>query len=145
MSSMLATMRCGARRQKTVKINAGRYDTGGRLGRNDGAGTGHRHYGEPGHAHLIHQHSAGIADAWRSGIGHERDRFTGLQPSNQPCCCLAFVVLMHSQQFLLNGEMRQQMCRMPRVLGRNGVHAAQNFQRTQRDILQISNRRGYHI
>ena len=41
--------------------------------------------------------------------------------------------------------MREQVRRMPRILGRDGVDITQNLERTQGDILQISNRRGYHI
>lgn len=52
---------------------------------------------------------------------------------------------MQGGEFGLYAEMPEQGGAVACVLGGDGVHGLEDFQRAQGDVLQISNRRGDHI
>ena len=107
--------------------------------------TGNGHDAQAGLAHLGDQVGAGIAHRWRAGIGHQRYRLAGLEHFDQPRSGLVFVVLMHGDQLGADGEMIEQAGGVAGVLGGDSIDAAQDFQRAQGNVLQISNWCGNYI
>lgn len=52
---------------------------------------------------------------------------------------------MQGGEFGLYAEMDEQGGAVARILGGDDVHGLEDFQRAQRNVLQVSNRRGDHI
>ena len=58
---------------------------------------------------------------------------------------LALVVLVQGGQLRRDPVMREQTARVARVLGEHDVDGAERGDRAQRDVAQITDRRGHHI
>jgi hypothetical protein len=110
-----------------------------------GAGTGNRHYRKPCRAHRPHEARPWIADRRRAGITDQRHAAAGAKIPHDLLGPRRLVVFVERDRVRRDAEMPQQHAGHPRILGRDHVRAAQDVDRPQRQIAQISDRCGNHI
>ena len=111
-----------------------------RHGRDGRVRAGNRHDGKSRVADRAHQPRAGIADRRRAGIADQRDAAPRAELRDDLRGARRFVVLVQRQRTGRDAVVPQQHAGHARVLGRNDVDAAEDVQRAQRQVAQISER-----
>ena len=94
---------------------------------------------------FAHETRAGVGKAGRAGVGDEGDLFTSGEPLYQLRRAHRFVVLVITDERLVDLVSLQQNPGMARIFGRDKIDVFQDFEGAQGDVAQISNRRRYHV
>ena len=113
--------------------------------RDGGIPAGNRDHGEAGVVDRAHEPCAGIADGRRPGIADERNAPARTQQVDDLDGALRLVVLVQRPRPGRDSVVPQQNRRYARVLRRDDIGAAEHVERPQRDVAQITERRGDHI
>ena len=98
-----------------------------------------------GGAHPRHQARPGIGHGRRAGVGDERDLLAIGDEFDELSGRSLFIVLMHRQHAAAQAEGIEQALAVARVLSSHHIHRAQHGERTQRNVMQITERRSHHI
>ena len=95
--------------------------------------------------HGAHEACAGIADRGRSRIGHQRDTLAAVERSEDILHASRLVVRVQRRRTRSDPAMRQQRGGNARILGEDPVGARKRVACADRQIVQVTERRGHHI
>ena len=99
---------------------------------------GHLH---PGLERCVDQPGPRVADSRHACVGHERDPLAGLEPWQHFGRPLGLVVLVVAEQPCLDAVPFEQAARVAGVLTEDDVRAPQLLEDTQRDVVEVPDRR----
>ena len=134
-----------SRRQKSLEEKPVGRQRGHAQRRQHRGRAGQRDHGMAGGADLAHQLEAGIGNQRRAGIRHQRDRDALRQLLQDDGARLRGVVLVIGFQLRRDPVALGQPARHPCVFAGDDVDAGQGFQRAQRDVAEIADRRRHQM
>ena len=114
-------------------------------GRHRRTRPGQRHHRMPRGAHPRHQAGARVRHRRRTGVGDQRHLTAGGELGDDRPGGLLLVVLVYRQHARANAVRIEQALAVAGVLGGHHIDRGEHGERTQRDVMQVSERRSHHI
>ena len=84
---------------------------------------------------------ARVGNDGRARVRHKRDVLPCKQPVHKLPRALGTGMLVKAHKLVLDAQIVEQLCRVPRVLRRDAVHLVQDARGAHRHVLQIADRR----
>ena len=132
-------------RQKTLETKTIAREAAVHKRRHESRSARQRLYFDPVLEASPHEQKAGIGNARRAGVRHQRDRLARLDGTSNGLDGRMLVELMMAPHFLVDPQMPEQHLSSPRILGQDQVHVREYPDGAQRDIVQVADRSGHHI
>ena len=133
------------RRQESQEDEPLGAQTRGRERGDRGVRAGNGHHLEAGVADPAHESRTGIADTRRAGVADDGDAAAAVEHRHDLVGARDLVVLVQREWTRRDPVVAEQHARHARVLGGDHVDAPEDVERAQRQVAEISDRRGDHI
>ncbi len=132
----------GAARKVPDEAKGVAGEAGGHQGREHGGGAGQNNHLYPLLDRPGHQANAGILHARHSGVAHERHVLPSQQALQNLLGPLRLVVAKEADHRRADAEVREELARMARVLGRDELRGGERLEHARRHVPQVADRCG---
>ena len=138
--------RSAPRGQEALEVEAPGRQRRCREGGSEGAGSGNGGHRHARAVRFTNEFESGIGHQGRAGIGHEGDIAAARESRQHATRGGGLVVVVEADEFGgARAEVAQQDAATSGIFAGQYLHGLQDFGGSRRDVLQVSNGRGYHV